>query len=145
MKKLIWSLVCPLTFVSYCIFDKWWFARVIDGPTEFLYGFPLINRSPSLASSMEMNYYVFETIFNITSYFAFWLLLTFLINSFIVKLKIPEIVAKLFFVLVSVYVGLFIYYLVSIHTTFYFKRDIGIKQIEQGFKWVWQANPEPKW
>jgi hypothetical protein len=143
MKKLIFRLVLPLTFVSYFIFDKWWYVEIIDGgPDELVYGFPLISCSPSLATSLEWNYYVLETTTNIVVYFLFWFAIVFLINRFIKPVSISNLLERIFYVLLSLCSLAFIYFSIELNSTFYFRRNIDITIMDKGYKWIWQDRPQ---
>lgn len=141
MKKLIFSVVFPLTFISYFLFDKWWYVLIIDAVDVNMHGFPLINCSPTLTTSMEFEYYVFETIINVSSFFTFWLLIVFSINRFIKPIFISNLIGKICSVLLGLYLIGFTYFSIEFNTRFYFKRDWDIEIMDSGFEWIWQSPP----
>jgi hypothetical protein len=137
MKKLVFRLVFPLTFISYMIFEKWWYVIIIDGPDKTVYGFPLINCSQSFASSMELYYYVLETVINIAAFTIFWVIVVFLINKYIFSITISKLLAKISLLLLCLYLIAFIYISIEFNTMFSFKRDFDVKVIEKGYHFIW--------
>jgi hypothetical protein len=118
MRKLISRLVFPLTFLSYVLFDKWWYVDVADGPDIVVHGFPIISNAPSLASSMEKIYFVPETLINITAYFAFWLLIVFILKLWIGHIKIPSVVTKISSGIILLSIVIFIYFSLTFNSVF---------------------------
>jgi hypothetical protein len=137
MKKLALRLVFPLTFISYMIFEKWWYVLVYDGPDKTVYGFPLINCSQSFASSLDLYYYVLETAINIAAFTIFWFIVVFLINKYIVLITISKLLSKISFVLLCLYVLTFTYFSMEFNTRFFFKRDFDVKIIDKGYHFIW--------
>lgn len=142
MNKLIFRLVFPLTFISYIMFYKWWYVQIEDWVDVKMYGFPLINCSPTTVSSMQFQYYVLETIINILSFFTFWLALVFIVNRFIKPILISTIFGKTSLVICSLYVITHTYFDFAMNTKYLIKRDWNIEVIDKGFLWFWQSAPE---
>ena len=143
MKKLIFSLVFPLTFISYFLFDKWWYVLIIDAFDVNMFGFPLINSSPAMGASMEFEYYVLETIINISCFFIFWLAVVSIINRFIKPIFISNLIGKTCLILLGLYLIAFTYYSIEFNARFAFKRDCQIEIMDTGFEWFWQYPPTP--
>jgi hypothetical protein len=95
MKKLIWKLVLPLTVLSFMFVTKSWYAFVVDGPNLYMKGFPLICESPGFHTSLSVQLFVAEFLFNLLIYFLFWYVIVFLFNRFVLKIMIPKIVYRL--------------------------------------------------
>lgn len=143
MKKLIFNLIFPLSFISYFLFDKWWYVVIVDYIDVNMYGFPLINCSPSTGASMEYVYYVSETMINVVCFFTFWLAIVLIINRFIKPIFISNLIGKTCSVLLGLYVIGFTYFSIEFNTRFYFKRDWQIEIMDTGFEWIWQSPPTP--
>lgn len=95
MKKLIWKLVLPLTMLSFLFITKSWFVHVIDGADKYMRGFPLICESQGFHTSMSSQIFVAEFLCNLFIYFLFWLVVVFLVNRFVLKIKIKKVVYRL--------------------------------------------------
>ncbi len=138
MKKLAFRLVFPLTFISYVLFEKWWYIIIVDGPDKTAYGFPLINCSDSLASSLEYYYFILETVFNISVFTLFWAVIVYVIDRFTFKISISGILAKISLMLLSIYLIAFTYISINFNTRFFLKRDFGVQTvIETGYHFIW--------
>jgi hypothetical protein len=137
MKKLIFRLVFPLTFISYMIFEKWWYVLVFDGPDKTVYGFPLINCSQSFATSLQFYYYVFETVVNITVFSLFWFAIIFIFDKYIKPITISKLFAKISIVLLCFYLIGFTYFSIELDNQFFIKRDFEVKVIDKGYHFIW--------
>jgi hypothetical protein len=140
MKKLIFNLVFPLTFFSYIIFEKWWYVYIYDGPDKTLFGFPLINCCPSLATSMEWDYYIFETIINVATFSIFWFSVVFVINKYVKPIRVSNLFGKISFVLLILYAVGFTYISIEFNTKFFLKRDFKVKVVDKGYHFIWNLN-----
>lgn len=97
MKKLIFRLTLPLTLISFGIITKWSYGIVIDGTDEFLYGFPLIYKCDGFHTSLSTQYFLTEMTINLLTYFAFWLIITLILNL-IWKINISKRISKIFWI-----------------------------------------------
>lgn len=138
MKKLVFRLVFPLTFISYMIFEKWWFVIIVDGPDKKAYGFPLINCFDSLASSLEHYYFIFETVVNISVFTLFWFVIVYAIDRYIFKILISNILAKISLGLLTIYLFAFTLISINFNTRFFLKCDFDVEAvIETGYHFTW--------
>jgi len=64
MAKLISSLVLPLTIIFFGAITKWRYVAVEDGPNEFLHGFPLPFMCRGWHTSLSLQIFVSELVFN---------------------------------------------------------------------------------
>ena len=140
MKKLIFRIVFPLTFFSYMLIEKWWYVYIIEGPDKTVYGFPLINCSQSLASSMELYYYVLETIFNVFAFALFWFVVIFIIQKYIFRISVSNVLAKISTGLLVLYLLAFAWFSSEFNSRFFLKRDFDIKAIDKGYNFIWSPH-----
>jgi hypothetical protein len=143
MRKLVPRLVLPLTFLSYLLVDKWWYGDIADGPDVVAHGFPLISNAPSIDSSMEIVYFVPETIINISCYFIFWLVLVFIINRWVIGIWLPSVVAKVANGALLVWLFYFTWLSITYHTSFSWNHEQDMTILDSGFEWSWQDAPLP--
>ncbi|WP_298554578.1 hypothetical protein [uncultured Algibacter sp.] len=121
----------PLTLISFGIITKWSYGIVIDGTDEFLYGFPLIYKCDGFHTSLSTQYFLTEIIVNLLTYFAFWLILTLIINR-IWTINIPKRISKIFWIVYSVLFLGFIYLSNDLDDQYLTKRDFEIKIFDSG-------------
>ena len=86
-----------MTLISFGIITKWSYGIVIDGTDEFLYGFPLIYKCDGFHTSLSTQYFLTEMLINLLTYFAFWLIITLILNQ-IWKINITKRIAKIFWI-----------------------------------------------
>ena len=67
MKQIIrhiLTLVLPLTIILFGTITKWRYVYVEDGPDDFLYGFPLAFICTGWHTSMSLQIFISEIIFD---------------------------------------------------------------------------------
>jgi hypothetical protein len=131
MKKLIFQLTIPLTLISFGIITKWSYGIVIDGTNEFFYGFPLIYKCDGFHTSLSTQYFLTEMIVNMLTYFAFWLIITLILNQ-IWKINISRRISKIFWFGYSVLFLEFIYFSNNLDDQYSTKRDFKVKIFDSG-------------
>lgn len=117
---------------------------MFDGPDVVAYGFPLINCAPSLASSMEENYFALETLFNMLCHITFWLLIGFGIDRKITRITISNHVISFFGGMFLFYMACFIYFFIEFNHSIKPMRNFKTTEVmDTGFKWMWENPPQP--
>jgi len=145
MKQLIWKLVLPLTVISFSIFTKWWYVLPVDAPDTMMSGFPLIWVSDGWHTSLSLQIFVTELIVNLLVYFFFWLCIVFLINRFLVKIRIPKLILIPTFIISGlICLGGLLIGSMSEHI-YKPKRDFDIEVLTSGYKFIWQNLERPKY
>ncbi len=127
MKKLIWKLVLPLTVLSFLFVTKSWLAHVIDGADKYMRGFPLICESQGFHTSMSIQIFVVEFLFNLFIYFLLWYLIVFLFNRFILKIKIRKVIYRLLIFLSVFSIALYISILATSDVELKLTRDFDVE------------------
>ena len=90
MKQLTWRLILPLTIISFGVFTKWWYVLPVDAPDTMMAGFPLAFVCDGWHTSMSLQIFAFELMFDFLIYFSFWFLLIIFINRYLLRIKIDN-------------------------------------------------------
>ena len=125
-KKLILSLILPLTIIIFILFTKWWIVDVIDGRDGVMYGFPFIYRSPAFYTSCAEQYFITELILDFIIYFGIIFVLINSINRFNLEIKIIKIVSIFLYFIASILIIFSIWLVSWPDNLFIVKRDFDI-------------------
>ncbi len=138
--KIILTLVFPLTIILFGTITKWRYVCVEDGPDDFLYGFPLTFICSGWHTSMSLQIFVSELLFDFFVYFIFTLTTVTFIDRFIK----PIVVRKYFkFGLYGIAILILSFYglVFSNPDNIYgIKKDFKYKKVRNGYKFVWQQD-----
>ena len=138
--KLILPLVLPLTIILFETITKWRYVNVEDAPEDFLYGFPLAFIGRGWHTSLSLQIFVSELLFDFLVYFAFCFITVMLIDNYCK----PIIIKKyLKFSLYGIAGLLLLFYglIGSIQdNVFKMKRDFNYEEVRSGYKFIWQEN-----
>ena len=127
MKKLTWKLVLPLTVLSFMFVTQSWYVYVVDGPDKYMTGFPLICSSPGFHTSMSIQIFVAEFLFDLFVYFLFWFVIVFLFNRFLFKIKIRKIIYRFLIFLSVLAIALYASMLTISDVEFKLTRDFEVE------------------
>ncbi len=143
MKHLIWKLVLPMTIISFVIFTKWYYVEVVDGAYEILTGFPVPYMCPCWHTSLCLQIFVSGLLIDILTYLAFWLTITFILNKFVVRIKLNKTVTLILLSLSGLlFAGMI--FMGSLSDNIYtWNREFEIKKLETGYKFIWEKQPLP--
>lgn len=141
MKKLIYTLVFPLTIISMFCFTKIWFTLPFDAPDTLFKGFPFPYECNGWHTSMSIQFFLFEFIFDFIIYFGFWWILILLINKFIIKIKIHKLTSIALIAVSFFIVVLFIWFYSLSDNLIYLKRNFKYKLLDTRYKFIWEKNP----
>lgn len=131
MKELIFRLTLSLTLISLGIITKWSYGIIVDGTDEFLYGFPLIYKCDGFHTSLSTQYFLTEMAVNLLTYFAFWLIITWVLNRFW-NIDIPKLISKIFWIGFGVLFFGFLYLSNDLDDQYELKRDFDVKIFDSG-------------
>lgn len=146
MRQLTWKLVLPLTLISFVLWTKWWmvYALPVDGPDIIMVGFPLTYAGDGWHASMSLQIFFIELAVDLLIYFLFWLLIVFLVDRFIVKIRLNRVAT----IVMQSIGGLFMLGLILIGANsdnlYYLKRPYDIEILDSGYKFYWDGNPRPE-
>ncbi len=126
-------------------FTKWWYVFPVDAPDTKMKGFPLPFVCPGWHTSMSLQIFLVEFFIDLITYFAFWFVLVYGINRFLIRIKIH----KIFTILLLTTSGLLtvVALLIAVDSTnvFYAKRPFEIQVLEVGYEFIWQDIEKPDW
>ena len=138
IKQLTWRLILPLTIVSFGTFTKWWYVLPVDAPDTMMIGFPLAFASDGWHTSMSLQIFVLEFVFDFLIYFLFWLLCIFLIDKYLRRIKIPQILTGLLWTLSTIIFAVAVFIASFPEQIFEIKRDWDRQVMVTGFKLTWK-------
>jgi len=134
MRKLIWKIVIPLTLTIFSTITMWRFVLIVDGPSEILTGFPLPYICSGWHTSLSYQLFLSEFVIDLFVYFLMCLLIVYLINRFIWKIKVNRKTVVVFYVLAGfLFVNPFILLGLNEHV-YKIKSDFNTKTLETGIK-----------
>jgi len=132
MNKLIFRLTLPLTLISFGIITKWSYGIAIDAKDVFFYGFPMIYKCEGFHTSLSTQYFLTEMAVNLLTYFAFWLIITLVLNR-IWKINIAKRISKIFWIGFGVLFFGVAYLSNDLDDRYLIKRDFDVKIFDSGF------------
>lgn len=143
MRKLIWKLVLPLTIISFFVFRKWWYVFPVDAPESMMAGFPLPYVCDGWFTSMSNQFFVMELIIDLLTYFLLCFLLIFIINRYVVKIKISKKLNILLMISCSLILSFAIFIASMPENIFKIKKDFDVEVKETGYNFIWQNTERP--
>lgn len=138
--KLISTIVLPLTIILFGTITKWRYVTVEDGPNDFLYGFPYASMCRGWHTSLSMQIFVSELLINFLVYFAFCLAVIVLVDKYLKPLIIKKIWQIGLYSFAIIILALYGYLFSNPNNVFLIKRDFNYKEIQSGYKFIWQQN-----
>ena len=139
-RKIILTLVLPLTIILFGTITKWRYGYVEDGPDDFLYGFPLTFICSGWHTSMSLQIFIVELIFDFFVYFAFCLAIVKLVDTLIKPININRYFRFGLYGLATLTLIIYGFQFSNPDNIFEMKRDFKYKEIRHGYKFVWQQN-----
>ncbi|MDH4461522.1 MAG: hypothetical protein QE277_08880 [Flectobacillus sp.] len=139
-KKLIMTLVLPLTIILFGTVTKWRYVYVEDGPDDFMYGFPMTFICSGWHTSMSLQIFVVEMIFDFFVYFSFCLTIITLIDRFIKLVTIKKSFKFGLYGLALLTIILYGLVFSNPDNIFEMKRDFKYKEIRNGYKFILQQD-----
>ncbi|HOY38863.1 MAG: hypothetical protein KBB11_04470 [Bacteroidales bacterium] len=143
MKQLIWKLVLPLTIISFLTVTKWWYVDIWGGTDEILTGFPLPFMCRCWHTSLCLQIFVSALIIDVLTYFSFWLTLTFLVNKFLIKIRLNKTLTIILLSLSGILlVGAI--FIGSLSDNIYtWNRNFKFIKLDTGYKFIWDEKYPP--
>jgi hypothetical protein len=144
MKKLIWTLILPLTVISFTVVTKWWYVLPVDAPDSMMIGFPFPYVCDGWHTSMSLQIFFLELLIDLLIYFCFWFIIVFCVDKFIVKIKLYKVVSILLLTIGGLFTFCLTYIACMPDNLFYVKRNFDIDILATGHKFMWDGNPRPE-
>ena len=139
-RKLILTLVLPLTIILFGAITKWRYVYVEDGPDDFLYGFPLGFICSGWHTSMSFQIFITELLLDFLAYFVFCFAVITLIDKFIKPINIARYFKFGLYGLATITLILYGLLFSNSDNIFEMTRDFKYKEIRNGYKFVWQQD-----
>lgn len=138
--RLILTLVLPLTIIIFGNITKWRYVSIEDGANEFLYGFPLPFMCRGWHTSLSLQIFVSELVFDFLVYLAICLTITLLIDRYLKPIVLKKYVTLSFYGFA--FLTLFFYGILfsKPNNVFKAKRDFKYHELQSGYKFVWQKD-----
>jgi hypothetical protein len=138
MKQLTVRLVIPLTIISFILVTKCWYALIIDGTDEFLYGFPMVYTCKAFHTSMAIQFFVLEFVVDLLVYFSFWFVLVYLVHKYVFEIKLKKLIKIALLTILIVLLAFVILMMNGREKSFYLKRDFDVEIIDTDYIFIWQ-------
>jgi hypothetical protein len=142
MKNLAFKLAFPLSVISFAVITKWWYAMPVDAPETMFTGFPLAYSCRGWHTSLSLQVFVIEFLIDFLFYFLCWLIVLYVIDRFVRKLKANRIMTISLWSLSGIIICLAIWIAANKDNLFYFKRPFDMRVLETGCQFLWH---QPDW
>lgn len=143
MKLLTFKIVIPVTIISFATFTKWWYALPVDAPDTMFTGFPFPFVCNGWHTSLSLQIFMTELIIDLLAYFLFWLILIFVVNRFLTKIKPNKLLSICLWALSGFIIGFAILLAANRDNLFYVKRPFNIEVMKTGYQFGWQQIQRP--
>ena len=140
IRKLILTLILPLTIILFGTILKWRYVYVEDGPDDFLYGFPLTFICSGWHTSLSLQVFVLELLFDFFVYFIFCLTIVTLTDKFIKRIQVTKYLKFGLYGLATLTLLLYGVVFSNPDNLFKMKREFKYKEIRNGYKFIWQQD-----
>ena len=140
IRKLISTLILPLTIILFGTITKWRYVYVEDGPDDFLYGFPLTFICSGWHTSLSLQVFVLELLFDFFVYFIFCLTIVTLTDKFIKRIQVTKYLKFGLYGLATLTLLLYGVVFSNPDNLFKMKREFKYKEIRNGYKFIWQQD-----
>ena len=140
IRKLILTLILPLTIILFGTITKWRYVYVEDGPDDFLYGFPLTFICSGWHTSLALQVFVLELLFDFFVYFIFCLTIVTLTDKFIKRIQVTKYLKFGLYGLATLTLLLYGVVFSNPDNLFKMKREFKYKEIRNGYKFIWQQD-----
>lgn len=139
-EKNLLTLALPLSIILFGTVTRWRYVYVEDGPDDFLYGFPLTCICSGWHTSMSLQIFVLELVFDFFVYFIFCLSILTLIDRFYRPIIISKYLKFGLYGFAALIILLYGLIFANPDNLFKVKRDFKYKEIRSGYKCLWQED-----
>jgi predicted neutral ceramidase superfamily lipid hydrolase len=143
MKASILKFALPLTILSLGIFTKWWYVLPDDAPDIILWGYPLPFIGDGFHTSMSIQVFTIELIFDFMVHLSIWLLIVSTISRFLFNVKLNKVLTPILIIASGLFFVNFIYIAYWSNPLFHIKRPFDMETRETGYKFIWEVQPRP--
>jgi hypothetical protein len=135
--------VLPITIISMFVVTKWWFAIPVDGPDKLYWGFPFAFMGEGFHTSMSLQFFILEFLFDFAVYFTFILLLVLVFRKWFPRVKIHKSITVTTRILALILLTGFLLVAAISNPVFHIKRDYDWRLLTTGYVLIWQPTPQP--
>lgn len=144
MKLLSWTLVLPLTVLSFTIFTKWWYVLPVDGPDSMMVGFPFPYACEAWHTSLALQIFLLELCLDILIHFTFWFAVIFCVDRFIIKIQLHKAISIIIIGISSLLLCGLLFIAFNPDNIFKARRNFDIEILKTGYKFFWEGNQRPE-
>jgi hypothetical protein len=141
MKRLIFRLILPLSFIFFLLFTKWWLAETEFGQ-QYLYGFPLPYTSACVSDTECSQYFLLPLVCDWLCYFLPLLMVAWLVRRYR-RASIHRAVGVILWLINAVfYIPVIVHKSMHGNTEYYMKREFDIYRVNKsGYIFIWEHDP----
>jgi hypothetical protein len=143
MKQLTWRIILPLTITTFGTITKWWYVLPEDAPDTMMAGFPLAFISEGWHTSMSLQIFFLEFLFDFIVYFLFWFLLIISIDKYLTRIKIAKLLTGILWTFSTLIIAIAFWIAGFPEHIFSIKRDWDMKVLVTGYKLTWKHQDRP--
>ena len=144
LKQLTWQLTFPLTIILFGTITKWWYVLPVDAPDTMMIGFPIAFICDGWHTSMSLQIFVVELLFDFIVYFFICFLLVFLVDRYATKIKVPKLVTGLLWTFSTLIIAFAIWIASFPEQIIQTRRDWEMKVLVTGYKFTWAHQDRPE-
>jgi hypothetical protein len=143
LKQLTGRLIFPLSVILFGTITKWWWVLPVDAPDTMMFGFPLPFICEGWHTSMSLQFFMLESLFDLLVYFSATFLLVFLVDRFLLKIQVPGWLTRIVWIFATILFSIGVFIASNPDHIFTIKRDWKSKVAETGFKFTWTQQDRP--
>ena len=141
MKRLIFRLILPLSFIFFLLFTKWWLAET-DFGERYLYGFPLPYTSVCVGDVECSQYFLVPLVLDWCCYFLPLLVVAWLLRHYRPSRVHGAVGVILWLIVVVFYVPVIADKNINGNTEYYTQREFKIFRVtKSGYLFIWEHDP----
>ncbi|RXK58906.1 hypothetical protein ESA94_16085 [Lacibacter luteus] len=141
--QLTWRLILPLTIILFGLITKWWYVLPVDAPDTMMVGFPLAFAADGWHTSMSLQIFVLEFLFDFIIYFLFCFIIVFLFHHYWTKIKASKWLTGFLWTFSTIIIAIAVFIGSFSEQNFEIKRDWDRQILTTGFKLTWTHQDRP--
>jgi len=129
--KFILSVALPITILTFALISCWRFGIVIDGTSEFFYGYPFIHKCRVFHTSLSTQYFIKEALVNFIIYFAIITSILKILDKRI-KIEFSKKITRIFWIGFAICGLGFLFLSNQLNDMYLIQRDFEIVEFDKG-------------
>lgn len=143
MKVLTQRLVLPLTIISFTDLTQWWYVLPVDAPDSMMIGFPLAYACDGWHTSMSLQIFILEFLFDLSVYFGFWFVVIICTDRYLKKIRLPRLANIILWLIAALHIAAMVFIASMPENIYKLKRDFDTEILATGFKFGWKHQQRP--